>query len=124
MAKISFGRVTAILFFLSLIVGAVFCLQRLEQDIFIGEYFSQPEELRHEIVFLTAYIFIIIFVLRYGYYLAINRVNWKIVKEDFLYLFNKKFFTKTQWRLNVLLFWLALTSFICSLIISVMKGNL
>ena len=124
MTKIFIRRLSAVMFFLLLVVGAVFCLQRLQQDISIGKYFRQPEELHYEIVFLTAYIFIITFVLRYGYYLAINRVNWEIIKDDFLYLLNKKFFTKTQWVLNVLLFWLALIGFIYSLIISTMKGNL
>lgn len=124
MSKISIGRVTGILFFLSLIVGAVFCLQRLNQDISTGKYFSRPEELRYEIIFLTSYIFIILFLLRYGYYLAINRVSWHNLREDFLYLLNKKHFSKIQWMINMLLFWIALIGFIYSLTISTMKGSL
>ena len=124
MAKISIGRVTAILFFSSLIAGAIFCLQRLAQDISIGKYFSQPEEFRYEIAFIASYLFIIIFVLRYGYYLATNKVTWETIKGDFVYLLNRKYFSKTQWMINVLLFWLALTGFIYSLAISAMKGNL
>ena len=124
MAKISIGRVTAILFFSSLIVGAIFCLQRLVQDISIRKYFSQPEELRHEIAFIASYLFIIIFVLRYGYYLATNKVTWETIKGDFVYLLNRKYFSKTQWMINLLLFWLALIGFIYSLAISAMKGNL
>lgn len=124
MAKICVGRVTAILSFLLLVLGAVFCLQRLTQEISAGKYFSQSDELRYEIVFLASYIIIILFVLRYGYYLAINRVNWGNIKDDFLFLLNKKYFTKPQWMLNVLLFWLALVGFIYSLAISAMKGNL
>lgn len=124
MARISIGRVSAILSFLALLVGAGFCLQRLAEDISIGKYFSRPEELRYEIAFLASYLFIIIIVLRYGYYLAVNRVDWETVKGDFLYLLNRKHFTKTQWILNVLLFWLALVGFIYSLVISTMKGNL
>ncbi|UCB57220.1 MAG: hypothetical protein JSV30_01115 [Candidatus Omnitrophota bacterium] len=123
MAK-SVGRIMAILFFLSLIVGGVFCLQRLAEDITAGKYFSNPEDLRYEIIFLTSYIFIILFVLRYGYYLAIGRVNWKTAKDDFIYLLNKKHFSKTQWLLNMLLFWLSLIGFVYSMAISVMKGNL
>ena len=124
MTKISIGRVSAILSFLVLLAGAGFCLQRLAEDISTGKYFSQPQELRYEIAFLASYLFIIIIVVRYGYYLAINRVNWGTIKDDFLYLLNKKYFTKTQWVLNVLLFWLALIGFVCSLAISAMKGNL
>lgn len=124
MTKISIGRITAILFFLLLIVGAAFSLQRLALDISVGEYFSRPGELRYEITFLLSYIFIILFVLRYGYYLAINRVTWKNIKEDFFYLLNKKFFTRPQWILNMLLFWVALIGFISSLAISAMKGSL
>ncbi len=70
------------------------------------------------------YLLIILFLLRYGYYLAIDKVNWAIVKDDFLFLLNKRYFTKTQWMLNVLLFWLALAGFIYSLAISTMKGAL
>ncbi len=124
MVKISIGRLSAILFFLALFVGAVFCLQKLEEDISAGKYFSHPEELRYEIISLTSYVLIILFVLRYGYYLAVNRVNWGIVKDDFAYLLNKRYFSKIQWALNVLLFWLALIGFIYSLAISAMKGNL
>lgn len=124
MPKVSINRITAILFFLLLLVGAVFCLQRLAGDIAEGRYFTGMEEVRYEIIFLTSYILIILLLLRYGYYLAINRVNWKNIKDDFLYLLNKKYFSKTQWMLNVLLFWLALAGFVCSLAISAMKGNL
>ncbi|MBL7091965.1 MAG: hypothetical protein ISS24_01000 [Candidatus Omnitrophica bacterium] len=124
MARISIGRASAILSFLALLAGAGFCLQRLAEDISIGKYFSRPEELHYEIAFLASYLFIIIIVLRYGYYLAVNRVSWETIKGDFLYLLNRKHFTKTQWILNVLLFWLALAGFIYSLVISTMKGNL
>ena len=124
MAKISIGRITAIFFFLLLVAGAVFCLQRLGEDISAGKYFRYPDELRYEIVFLTSYVLIILLVLRYGYYLAVNRVDWNIIKNDFLYLLNKKYFSKAQWILNVLLFWLALIGFIYSLAISAMKGSL
>lgn len=120
----SLGRISAILFFLLLVVGAIFSLLRLWQDISTGKYFSRPEELRYEIIFLTSYILIILFVLRYGYYLAVNRVDWEIVKYDLLYLLNKKYFTRYQWILNLLLFWLSLIGFIFSLAISAMKGNL
>ena len=123
MAKISIGRLSAILFFLALVVGAVFCLQKLEEDISAGKYFNHPEELRYEIIFLASYVLIILFVLRYGYYLAINRVNWAILKDDFAYLLNKKYFSRIQWALNILLFWLALIGFIYSLTISAMNGN-
>ena len=124
MAKISIGRFTAVLIFLLFLVGAAFCLQRIAEDIFIGKYFSRPQEFRHEIIFLTSYILIILFLLRYGYYLAIDRVNWRVVKDDFLYLLNRKHFSKFPWLLNVLLFWLALVGFIYSLAISAMKGSL
>ncbi len=124
MAKISIGRITAIFFFLLLVTGAAFCLQRLGEDISMGKYFRYPEELRYEIAFLTSYILIILLVLRYGYYLAVNRVDWNIIKNDFLYLLNKKYFSKVQWMLNVLLFWLALIGFIYSLAISAMRGSL
>lgn len=124
MSKISIGRVSAILFFMLLLLGAALCLQRLGQDISVGKYFSRPEELRYETVFLASYLFIILFVLRYGYYLAINRVSWGIIKDDFAYLLNRRYFSKTQWMLNVLLFWLALIGFIYSLAISAMKGSL
>ncbi len=124
MPKLSFGRITAILFFLLLIVGAVFCLQRLSVEISAGRYFSHPEEFRYKLIFLISYILIILFALRYGYYLATNRVNWRIVKMDFFYLLNKKYFSKLQWILNVLLFWLALIGYIYSLAISAMQGNL
>ncbi len=124
MAKISFRRLSAILFFLLLLVGAIFCLQRLNQDISTGKYFSRPEEFRYEVVFLVSYILIILFVLRYGYYLAVNRVNWETVKADPLYLLNKKYFTRGQWILNLLSFWAAIIGFIYSLAISAMKGNL
>ena len=124
MAKIPFGRITAALFFLLLVAGAIFCLQKAREDIFMGKYFSRPEELRYEIAFLVSYGLIILLLLRYGYYLAVNRVNWEILKGDFLYLLNKKYFTTLQWMLNVLLFWLALFGFIYSLAISAMKGSL
>lgn len=124
MTKTSFGRISAILFFLLLVLGATLCIQRLTQDIAAGKYFSCLEEFRYEIIFLAAYLLIIIFLLRYGYYLAINRVDWEIVKNDLLYLLNKKYFTKFQWVLNLLLFWLALGGFIYSLVISAMKGSL
>ncbi len=121
MLKISIGRLSAILLFLALVIGAVFCLQKLGEDISTEKYFSHPQEFRHKIVFFGSYILIILFVLRYGYYLAINRVNWGIVKDDFIYLLNKRYFSKTQWVLNVLLFWLALIGFIYSLTISAMQ---
>lgn len=124
MTKTSPGRKCAILFFLLLILGAAFCVQRLTQDIAAGKYFSRLDEFRYEILFLTSYLLIIIFVLRYGYYLAVDRVSWEIVKNDFLYLLNKKHFSKFQWILNLLLFWLALGGFIYSLAVSAMKGNL
>ncbi len=124
MAKISAGRISAILFFLSLLTGAMFCFQRLAQDITAGRYFANLEEFRYEVIFLSSYVFIILFTLRYGYYLAVNRVNWSKVKEDFLYLLNRRLFSRTQWIINVLLFWLSLLGFILSLTISAMKGNL
>lgn len=124
MTKISFGRISAILFFLLLVLGAALCVQRLSQDIAAGKYFSHPDGFRYEIIFLSAYLVIIVFLLRYGYYLAINKVDWEIVKNDFLYLLNRKYFGKFQWILNLLLFWLALGGFIYSLVISAMKGNL
>ena len=124
MPKISKERLTAIIFFLLLIVGAVFSLVRLREDIVLGKYFQHPEELSYEIGFLSSYVLIILLVLRYGYYLGVNRVSWKILKGDFLYLLNKKYFSKFQWVLNVLLFWMALIGFIYSLAISTMKGNL
>lgn len=124
MSRISIGRLNAIIFLLLLIVGAVYCLQLVRDDIITGKYFSLPVELRYEIIFLASYLFIIIFILRYGYYLAINRVTWEDVRADFLYLLNKKYFSKTQWAINMLLFWLSLVGFIYSLTISAMKGNL
>ena len=124
MTKIIFGRITAILFFLLLLIGAAFCLARMGEDISSGKYFQNPAEFRYEVIFLSSYILIIIFVLRYGYYLAKGKVNWKAVKDDFLYLLSEKHFTKFQWILNILLFWLALIGFIYSLAISAMKGNL
>jgi hypothetical protein len=124
MAKISAGRLTALVFFSSLIAGAVFCLHRLQQDIIAGKYFSHPEELRYEIIFLSSYALIILFLLRYGYYLAINKINWQTIKDDFLYLLNKRYFSRGQWIFNVVLFWMAVITFVCSLAISVMKGNL
>ena len=124
MAKLPFGRITAILFFLLLVAGAVFCLQKVREDIVIGKYFSRPEELRYETVSLVSYVLIILFLLRYGYYLAKDTVNWEAIKGDFLYLLNKKYFTTIQWMFNVLLFWLALFGFIYSLAISAMKGSL
>lgn len=124
MAKISIRRSSAILFFLLLVVGAVFCLQRLSEDISAGKYFTQHQEFYQEVVLLGSYILIILFLLRYGFYLAINRVDWTTIREDFLYLLNKKYFSKIQWLFNVLLFWLSLVGFIYSLAISAMKGNL
>lgn len=123
MGKISWQRALAILFFGGLIAGAVFCFQRLSQDIGTGRYFSNSQETKYEIVFILSYILIILFMLRYGYYLAVNRVDWAGIKDDFLYLLNKKYFTQGQWIVNVLLFWLALAGFIYSLSISVMKGS-
>lgn len=124
MPKISFGRLVAIVFFLSLVAAAAFCWQKVGEDISTGKYFAHPQDLHYEIIFLATYLFIILFVLRYAYYLAINRVRWKTLKDDFLYLLNRKYFTKTQWILNLLLFWLALIGFIYSLAISTMKGAL
>jgi hypothetical protein len=124
MVKISGGRISAIVFFFSLLSAGIFCLQRVIQDIEAGKYFNNPDEFFHEIVFLCSYILIIFFVIRYGYYLAINRVNWKNIKDDFIYLLNKKYFSKVQWILNILLFWLSLIGFIFSLVISTMKGGL
>ena len=124
MAKISIGRVTAILFFLLLVVGAVFSLQKVIQEISLGNYFKYAERLRIDISSLVIYSLITIFILRYGYYLAINRVTWETIKGDFLYLLNKRYFSKTQWILNVLLFWLSLAGFIYYLAISAMKGSL
>lgn len=124
MAKISIGRITAILFFLMLVVGAVFSLQKATQDIYSGNYFRYPEKLHFDISSLVSYILITIFILRYGYYLAINRVTWGTIKDDFLYLLNRRYFTKVQWILNVLLFWLSLTGFVYYLAISAMKGSL
>lgn len=123
MKKISWRRASAILFFCVLIAGAVFCVQRLSQDIVTGRYFSNPQETKYEIIFILSYILIISFMLRYGYYLAVNKVDWAVIKDDFLYLLNKKYFTRGQWVINVLLFWLALAGFIYSLSISVMKGS-
>lgn len=121
--KIRAGRITAILSFLVLIVGAVMCFLSLAEDITNGRYLGHSERLFYERVFLVSYIFIILFILRYGYYLAVNRVNWKNIKDDFLYLLNKKLFSKTQWIINVILFWLTLLGFIFSLGISAMRGN-
>ena len=124
MAKRALSRLSTILFFLLLLVGAIFCGQRLNQDISTGKYFSHPEEFRYEVVFLVSYILIILFVLRYGYYLAVNRVNWETVKADPLYLLNKKYFTRAQWISNLLWFWAAIIGFIYSLAISAMQGKL
>jgi len=124
MTKVSIGRISAILVFLILLVGAGFCFQRLIEDISEGRYFTHPQELHYELTFLVAYSLIILLTLRYGYYLAIGRVNWAILKDDFLYLLNKKYFSRFQWIINVILFWLTLTGFIYSLAISTMKGNL
>ena len=124
MVKISSGRVTAVLFFALLIVGAGFCLQRLSEDISQGKYFSNQDELRYELTFLASYLLIIGLLLRYGYYLAVNRVNWAIVRDDFFYLLNKRYFGKFQWGLNILLFWLSLIGFVLSLAISAMRGFL
>jgi len=124
MPKISVGRATAILFFLIVLIGAGLSLQRMAEDIFAEKYFNQPQELYQEIIFLSSYILIILLALRYGYYLAIDRVNWQTIKDDFLYLLNKRHFSKTQWVLNVLLFWLTLAGFVLCLAFSTMKGNL
>jgi len=124
MPKNSFGRFIAIVFFLSLAAAAAFSCQKVGEDISTGKYFAHPQDLHYEIIFLAAYLFIILFVLRYGYYLAINRVQWRTLKDDFLYLLNRRYFTKSQWILNLLLFWLALIGFIYSLAISTMKGAL
>lgn len=124
MTKVAVGRIIAGLLFLLLLVGALFCLQRIGEDISAGRYFAQSGEFRYKIVFLISYLLIIFFVLRYGYYLAMNRVSWDIIKDDFLYLLNRKYFTQGQWLLNVLLFWLAFIGFVSSLAISIMKGNL
>ena len=123
MAKISIGRINAILFFLLLTVGAMFCLLRLSEDITSEKYFTRPDEIHYEATYISTYILIILFALRYGYYLAINRVNWAIIKDDFLFLLNRKYFSKVQWVLNVLLFWITFVSFIISLSISTLKGN-
>ncbi|MBN2097513.1 MAG: hypothetical protein JW714_03425 [Candidatus Omnitrophica bacterium] len=124
MGKLSLQRLSAILFFGMLLAGALFCALRLKEDIALGKYFSNPEELRYDIIFLTSYAFIVLFILRYGYYLAINKVQWRTLKDDYLYLLSKKYFTKTQWLINILLFWLALSGFFYSLTISTMQGNL
>lgn len=123
MEKKSWQRAAAILFFCGLVAGAVFCVLRLSQDIAAGRYFRNPQEIKYEIVFISSYVLIIAFMLRYGYYLAVNRIDWTVIKEDFLYLLSKKYFTRAQWVINVLLFWLALAGFIHSLSISVMKGS-
>lgn len=123
MRKIFIERISAILLFLLLIVGAVFCLLRLSEDISSGRYFSRAGEIHYDIIYITTYVLIILFALRYGYYLALDRVNWKIIKDDFLFLLNKKYFSKVQWIINVLLFWLSFVSFIISLSISTLKGN-
>ncbi|MBN3038911.1 MAG: hypothetical protein JW869_05785 [Candidatus Omnitrophica bacterium] len=123
MAKISMNRITATLFFLALLSGAVFCVERIAEDIATGRYFANVQEIRYDIGFLASYTLIILFVLRYGYFLAVNRVNWSNVKDDFIYLLNRKYFNRTQWVINILLFWLALIGFIYSLAISAMKGN-
>jgi hypothetical protein len=120
----SIGRISALIFFLLLIVGAVYCLELIRHDIIIEKYFSNPEELRYEIISLASYLFITIFILRYGYFLAINRVTWENIRADLLYLLNDKYFNKTQWVINMLLFWLSLIGFIYSLTISAMKGSL
>lgn len=124
MPKISAGRAAAILFFLIVVIGAGLSLQRMAEDIFAEKYFNQPQELYQEIIFLSSYILIILLALRYGYYLAIDRVNWQTIRDDFLYLLNRRYFSKTQWVLNVLLFWLTLAGFVLSLALSTMKGNL
>ncbi|MFC1632132.1 hypothetical protein ACFL1I_07590 [Candidatus Omnitrophota bacterium] len=124
MAKNSFGRTVAVLLFFLLLIGAAFSMQRLTEDINSGKYFTNLGEFRYEAGFLASYLLIIILLLRYGYYLAINRVHWGIVKNDFLFLLNKKYFSRTQWVINILLFWLSLGGFIYSLAISAMKGNL
>lgn len=124
MKRLSFNRLSAILFFLLLVVGAVYCLQILSENIASGKYFLQPEQLRQEIALLVSYLLIIFLVLRYGYYLAVDRVNWQTLKDDFLFLLNRKYFTKQQWLINVFLFWLALIGFIYSLAVSATKGAL
>lgn len=123
MAHIKFSRFIAVLLFLALLGGAVFCMFRLADDIYAQNYFVCESELRYELIFLTSYVLIILFVLRYGYYLAVNRVSWKDVKDDYIFLLNKKYFSRTQWILNVLLFWFSLIGFIYSLALSAMKGN-
>jgi hypothetical protein len=124
MVKLFGRRISAVVFFFSLLVAGVLCLQRVIQDIEAGKYFNNPDEFFHEIVFLSSYALIIFFIIRYGYYLAIDRVNWKNIKDDFIYLLNRKYFSKTQWIINLLLFWLSLFGFIFSLVISTMKGRL
>lgn len=124
MVKIPVGRISAILFFLLLTIGASFSLHNLVEDIVVGKYFTQPEELHFEIAFIISYIFIIILLLRYGYYLAKNQVNWLVIKDDFLYVLNRKYFSQRQWLINVLLFWISLIGFIYALAISTMKGHL
>lgn len=124
MTKLSAGRITAISFFLILIIGAYFCFQRLAEDIASGKYFTHAQELQHQIVFLVAYTLIILLALRYGYYLAIGKVSWATIKNDFLYLLNRRHFSKWQWIINIILFWLALVGFVYSLAISTMQGSL
>lgn len=123
MSRSKFSRFSAVLFFLALLGGALFCMFRLADDIHAQNYFVRESELKHEIIFLTSYILIILFVLRYGYYLAVNRVGWKEVKDDYIFLLNKKYFSRTQWILNILLFWFSLIGFIYSLALSAMKGD-
>jgi hypothetical protein len=123
MAK-NIGRIAAVSFFLLLLLGAIFCILKLGEDIYAGKYFNRPEEFRYEAAFLTSYILIILLVLRYGYYLAANKVSWKIIGDDFFYLLNKKYFGRVQWVINVILFWMAVAGFIYSLAISTMKGYL
>ena len=123
MTKLSGGRIMAIAFFLILVIGAGFCFQRLAEDISSGKYFTHTGEFHHQLAFLIAYVLIILLALRYGYYLAIGRVNWSTIKNDFLYLLNRRHFSKWQWAINIILFWLVLAGFIYSLAISIMQGK-
>ena len=124
MANLSFSRINAILFFISLLVGAIFTLEHIFDDILVGRYFANPQELRYEIIFLCSYLLIILFILRYGYFLAVNRIDWSGLKNDFLFLLNRRYFSPTQWLINILLFWMAVAGFVYSLAISTMKGGL
>jgi len=122
--KAIIGKVTAKIFFISLLAGALVCFHRVGQDVVDGKYFTDPERFRYELVSLTSFVLIILLMLRFGFYIFINKVDWAIVKDDFLYLLNRKYFNGFQWAINQILFWLALTGFIYALAVSTMEGTL